>query len=152
MPFFEKIYIIFYDCSRNCQFKWRLWMITIDLKYTLVCLVLIALFVLLIMLAVLVKNLVSTIKNLNKVVDDASTVSKVASDRASQVDGIVGDLGEALGEVTMYVFFIRIVSPGRFWQRPEYASFGCAARKTPPFIARKTPCMCCISTPRPGRP
>ena len=69
-------------------------MITIDLKYTLVCLVLIALFVLLIMLAVLVKNLVSTIKNLNKVVDDASTVSKVASDRASQVDGIVGDLGE----------------------------------------------------------
>ena len=36
-------------------------MITIDLKYTLVCLVLIALFVLLIMLAVLVKNLVSTI-------------------------------------------------------------------------------------------
>lgn len=75
-------------------------MITIDLKYTLVCLVLIALFVLLIMLAVLVKNLVSTIKNLNKVVDDASTVSKVASDRASQVDGIVGDLGETLGEVT----------------------------------------------------
>ena len=74
-------------------------MITIDLKYTLVCLVLIALFVLLIMLAVLVKNLVSTIKNLNKVVDDASTVSKVASDRASQVDGIVGDLGEALGEI-----------------------------------------------------
>ncbi len=74
-------------------------MITIDLKYTLICLVLFALFVLLIALVILVKNLISAVRNLNKVIDDASVVSQVASERVSQVDGIVGDLGEALNQV-----------------------------------------------------
>ena len=75
-------------------------MITIDLKYTLICLVLIALFVLLIILAKLALNLISTLKNVDKILEDASVVSGVASDKASQVDGIVGDLSSAIGDIT----------------------------------------------------
>ena len=75
-------------------------MITIDLKYTLICLVLIALFVLLIILAKLALNLISTLKNVDKILEDTSVVSGVASDKASQVDGIVGDLSSAIGDIT----------------------------------------------------
>lgn len=75
-------------------------MITIDLKYTLICLVLIALFVLLIILAKLALNLISTLKNVDKILEDTSVISGVASDKASQVDGIVGDFSSALGDVT----------------------------------------------------
>ena len=72
-------------------------MITIDLKYTLICLVLIALFVLLIILAKLALNLISTLKNVDKILEDTSVVSGVASDKASQVDGIVGAIGDITG-------------------------------------------------------
>lgn len=75
-------------------------MITIDLKYTLICLVLIALFVLLIILSKLALNLISTLKNVDKILEDTSVVSGVASDKASQVDGIVGDLSSAIGDIT----------------------------------------------------
>lgn len=75
-------------------------MITIDLKYTLICLVFVALIILLIFLCVLAKNLITTVKNMNKVIDDASVVSGIASDKAMQVDGIVGDLGSALNDLT----------------------------------------------------
>jgi cell division protein FtsB len=70
-------------------------MITIDVKYTLICLVLIALFVLLIYLAVLAKNLITTVKNANKVIEDASVVSGIASDKATELDDIVGDLSRS---------------------------------------------------------
>jgi len=75
-------------------------MITIDVKYTLICLVLIALFVLLIYLAVLAKNLITTVKNTNKVIEDASVVSGIASDKATELDDIVGDLTGAVNDVT----------------------------------------------------
>lgn len=75
-------------------------MITIDLKYTLICLVLVALIVFLIMLCILVKNLITTVKKANQVVDDTKVVSKIASDKATQVDGITGDLGSALSDLT----------------------------------------------------
>jgi uncharacterized protein YoxC len=75
-------------------------MITIDVKYTLICLVLIALFVLLIYLVVLAKNLITTVKNANKVIDDASVVSGIASDKATELDDIVGDLSGAVDDIT----------------------------------------------------
>lgn len=75
-------------------------MITIDVKYTLICLVLLALFVLLVYLAVLAKNLITTVKNANKVVEDAAVVSGIASDKATQLDDIVGDLSSAVDDIT----------------------------------------------------
>ncbi len=75
-------------------------MITIDLKYTLICLVLIALFVLLIILAKLALNLISTLRSVDRILEDTSVVSGVVSDKASQVDEIVGDLSSTLGDVT----------------------------------------------------
>ncbi len=75
-------------------------MVTINVKYTLICLVLIALFVLLVILCILAKNLITTVKNLNKVVDDASVVSSVASDKATQVDGIIGDMTGAFSDLS----------------------------------------------------
>ena len=75
-------------------------MITIDVKYTLICLVLLALFVLLIYLAVLAKNLITAVKSANKVVEDAAVVSGIASDKATQLDDIVGDLSGAVSDVT----------------------------------------------------
>jgi len=75
-------------------------MITIDVKYTLICLVLLALFVLIIYLAVLTKNLITTVKNANKVVDDASVVSGIAADKATQLDDIVGDVSGAVSDLT----------------------------------------------------
>ena len=78
----------------------KLSMITIDVKYTLICLVLLALFVLIIYLAVLTKNLITTVKNANKVVDDASVVSGIAADKATQLDDIVGDVSGAVSDLT----------------------------------------------------
>lgn len=75
-------------------------MITIDVKYTLICLVLVALFVLLIYLAVLAKNLIKTVKNANKVIDDASVVSGITADKATQIDDIVGDISGAVEDLT----------------------------------------------------
>ncbi|TDP50373.1 hypothetical protein [Aminicella lysinilytica] len=75
-------------------------MITIDVKYTLICLVLLALLVLLVYLAILAKNLITTVKSANKVVEDAAVVSGIASDKATQLDDIVGDVSGAVEDIT----------------------------------------------------
>ena len=68
-------------------------MITISLKYVLVCLVLAALLALLIILCVVGVRLITTVKELNKVLEDASVVSDIAANTANQVDGIVTNVG-----------------------------------------------------------
>lgn len=75
-------------------------MITIDVKYTLICLVLLALLVLIVYLAILAKNLITTVKSANKVVEDAAVVSGIASDKATQLDDIVGDVSGAVEDIT----------------------------------------------------
>ncbi len=78
-------------------------MITIDVKTTLICLVLVILALLLIYLIVVAKNLVTTLQKVNKVLDDVQVISAVTSDKVSQVDGIVGDLSGAFGDVASAV-------------------------------------------------
>jgi len=78
-------------------------MITIDVKTTLICLVLVALLVLIIYLCVMVKNLIVTLKKANQVIDDASVVSGIASDKATEIDGMVGDIGDAVTGVVKAV-------------------------------------------------
>lgn len=78
-------------------------MITLDVKTALICGVLIVLIVLLIILCVVAKNLVTTIKNLNKVLEDTTVVSKIASDKAVVVDGIVGDVGDVVKDFAVAV-------------------------------------------------
>ena len=75
-------------------------MITIDVKDLLICLVLIALVVLLVILCVVAKNLITTVKELNRVLEDATVVSNVAQERTVQFNGIVDDFGIAVGDVT----------------------------------------------------
>ena len=66
----------------------------------LICLVLIALIVLLIILAVVAKNLITTVKELNRVLEDTTVVTNVLQERTTEVNGIVGDLGAAVDDVT----------------------------------------------------
>lgn len=75
-------------------------MITIDVKDLLICLVLIALIVLLIILCVVAKNLITTVKELNRVLEDTEVVTNVVQERTTQLDGAVGDLGIAVADVT----------------------------------------------------
>lgn len=75
-------------------------MITIDVKDLLICLVLIALIVLLIILCVVAKNLITTVKELNRVLEDTTVITDVAQRRTTQMDEAVGDLGIAVADVT----------------------------------------------------
>ncbi len=75
-------------------------MITIDVKDMLVCLALVALIVLLILLCVVAKHLITTVKELNRVLDDTTVVTNVVQERTTQINGAVGDLGIAVGDVT----------------------------------------------------
>lgn len=74
-------------------------MITISVKYTLICLVLLALLALLVILCIVAVNLITTVKELNKVLDDAGVVSEVAAGTANQVDGIVTNLGTTASHI-----------------------------------------------------
>ncbi len=74
-------------------------MVTIDLKYTLICIVLVALIALLVYLVLLVRSLLPTIKKVDKLLDDASVVTGVATGAVNQVDGIVNNLGGAINDV-----------------------------------------------------
>jgi hypothetical protein len=61
--------------------------------------VLLALLVLLIILCVVAVKLITTVEELNKVLDDTSVVSEVAANTATQVDGIVADVGSAANQL-----------------------------------------------------
>lgn len=75
-------------------------MIQIDVKTGLICLVLIALLVLIIVAIVLVIHAITAVKNLNKVTDDASTITGIAATKATEIDGAIGNLGEQMNDLT----------------------------------------------------
>ena len=54
---------------------------------------------LLVVLCIVAVNLIKTVKELNKVLDDASVVSEVAANTANQVDGIVADVSATAGQL-----------------------------------------------------
>ena len=74
--------------------------ITIDLKALLICLVLIAVFVLLIFLIVLLKNAITTIKNVNKITADAAVITNIAQERTTDLNSIIVNLKDAIGDVS----------------------------------------------------
>lgn len=74
-------------------------MVTIDVRTTLIWLLLAALVVLVIFLIVAVKNLVTTIKKTNKILEDVSVVSDVAAKKAVEIDGIIGDVQGAVSDI-----------------------------------------------------
>ena len=70
-------------------------MITIDVKLALICLVLIAVFVLLIFLIVLVKNAITTIKNVNKITEDAAVITAIAKEKTVDINDLLSDFKSA---------------------------------------------------------
>lgn len=75
-------------------------MITIDVKTLLIYLVFIALIILLVYLTVLTKNMIKTVKETNKILEDTSVITGIAADRATEVDEIVGNVSDAVADVT----------------------------------------------------
>ena len=78
-------------------------MVTIDVRTTLIWLLLAALVVLVIFLIVAVKNLVTTIKKTNKILEDAAVISEVAAKKAVEVDEIVGDVHGVVSDLAKAV-------------------------------------------------
>ena len=78
-------------------------MVTIDVRTTLIWLLLAALVILVVYLIVAVKNLVTTIKKTNKILEDAAVISEVASKKAVEVDEIVGDVHGVVSDLAKAV-------------------------------------------------
>lgn len=74
--------------------------ITLSLKDMGLILIGIGLIVLLIYSSVLVKNLIYTIKMTNKILEDSKVITSIASDRAKEINSIVGDVSVSVGSIT----------------------------------------------------
>ncbi len=73
--------------------------ITITLEGLLLTLLAVAGIVLLIFLTVLVNNLNKTVKNANRVLEDAKVVSAVTADKAKKVDGLIDSACDSVADV-----------------------------------------------------
>ena len=78
-------------------------MVTIDVRTTLIWLLLAARVMLVVYLIVAVKNLVTTIKKTNKILEDAAVISEVAAKKAVEVDEIVGDVHGVVSDLAKAV-------------------------------------------------
>ena len=78
-------------------------MVTIDVKTTMIYLLLLAAIVLAGYLIIIAKNLVTTIKELNKILEDTSVVTGVAAERSVEVNGMIDDLQGAVADVSQAV-------------------------------------------------
>lgn len=72
---------------------------TLTVKDIILLLIGIGIIVLVFYLIALSKNLLVTIKKTNSILSDANTVSKIASDRAVEVNGAVSEFSQAMGVV-----------------------------------------------------
>ncbi len=59
-----------------------------------------AVLVLLIYCIVFVKNLIPTIKNVNKILEDAQVISGIAAENAKEVDKILGDVSSSVSSIS----------------------------------------------------
>ncbi len=78
-------------------------MITIDVKTALIYLLLAAAVVLVCYLIVVVKNLVTTIKNVNRILEDASVVSGVAAEKSLELNDMLSNVQAAVADVSSAV-------------------------------------------------
>lgn len=77
--------------------------ITITLQDLFLLVIGIAAIVFLFYLIKLLKNLVETIQRTNRVLADAEVITGIASNKAQQLDGVIGDVSEAVGSITELV-------------------------------------------------
>ncbi len=88
--------------------------ITLSLKDMGLILIGVGLIVLLIYCSVLIKNLVYTIKLTNQILEDSKVITSIASNRAKEIDSIVGDVSVSVGSITETIkgnqSFIKAVS------------------------------------------
>ena len=78
-------------------------MIQIEIKTALIYLLLAASIVLVCYFVVVAKNLVTTIKNVNKILEDASVVSGVAAEKSLEVNDMIANVQSAVADVTCAV-------------------------------------------------
>jgi len=74
--------------------------ITLSLKDMGLILIGAGLIVLLMYCIFLVKNLINTIKLTNQILEDSKVITSIASDRAKEIDSIVGDVSISVGSIT----------------------------------------------------
>ncbi len=77
--------------------------VDIDIKTVLIYLLLVAAVVLVCYFIVVAKNLVTTIKNLNKILEDASVVSGVAAEKSLEVNDMIDNIQSAVADVSSAV-------------------------------------------------
>ena len=77
--------------------------IDIDIKTALIYLLLVAAVVLVCYLIVVVKNLVTTIKNVNRILEDASVVSGVAAEKSLELNDMISNVQAAVADVSSAV-------------------------------------------------
>ena len=77
--------------------------IDIDIKTAMIYLLLAALLVLVCYFIVVAKNLVTTLKNVNKILEDASVVSGVAAEKSLEVNDMIGNVQAAIADVSSAV-------------------------------------------------
>lgn len=71
-------------------------MITVDVKLVLICALLAAATVLLVFMIVAVANLTKTLKSLNGILEDTSTVSGIIHEKAVETKPVIDDLSSAI--------------------------------------------------------
>lgn len=73
--------------------------VTITLKSALLAAIAVLVIILLIYLILLIKKLLASLKQVDEILADAKAITEVASERVQQVDGIVEDIGDTVGQV-----------------------------------------------------
>lgn len=73
--------------------------VTITLKGALLTIIALLVIVLLIYIILLIKKLIGSLKQMDGILADTKSMTKVAADRVEQVDGIVDGIGETVGQV-----------------------------------------------------
>ena len=71
-------------------------MITVDVKAVLIALLLLAAVVLIVFLIVMISNLTTTLKKVNKILDDTKTVTGIVNEKALETKPVVDDLSSAV--------------------------------------------------------
>jgi len=69
------------------------------LRHAGVILVLVCLAILIIYCVVFMKNLIKTVQQTNSILEDANVISNIAAERTKDVDKIISDVSETVGNV-----------------------------------------------------
>ncbi len=74
--------------------------VTLDLKTTLIVLVLIALIILIIYAIVMIRKLLVTLNHTNKILEDFEVVSSIASERSQDVNNIITNVSGTVSDLS----------------------------------------------------